>query len=326
MTITQESSAPLIVVVGSTGLQGGSVIKALAESGKPYRIRGLTRDPSKPASQALAKQGVEISALNITLENKDAVFKAFEGATYAFAVTNFWDHCNKNREIAEGKMLVDAAKAANVKLLIWSGLENYTAASGGKYKNVDHFDGKAAVTAYALEVGIPLANVEAAVYMSNYLALSPYLEMAAPSKQDDGSYAIYGPNPPNSVAHFVDVAHDYGLFVRKAIESPRDASSGVDVFAYGEVISFANLVKQLSEITGKTVKYVQVTPEQFMQSALAGGVAESSARELLENFQVIEEFGYYGSKDTSRSLEGLARKPRTWAEFAKANDWSKVLN
>ncbi|KAG9032868.1 hypothetical protein FRB95_000883 [Tulasnella sp. JGI-2019a] len=243
MTITQESSAPLVVVVGSTGLQGGSVIKALAESDKPYRVRGLTRDPSKPASQVLAKQGVEMFAVNLAVENKDAVFKAFEGATYAFAVTNFWEHLNKNREIAEGKMLVDAAKAANVKLLIWSGLEDYTAASGGKYKNVDHFDGKAVVTAYALEVEVPLANVQAGTYMSNYLGMN------LPKKQDDGSYALYGPATPDSVAPFLDTARDYGLFVRKAIESPRDASSGVDIFAYGEVTSYTNIAKQLGEST-----------------------------------------------------------------------------
>lgn len=28
----------------------------------------------------------------------------------------------------------------------------------------------------------------------------------------------------------------------------------------------------------------------------------------------------------SESLKYLARKPRTWTEFAKATDWSQVLN
>lgn len=30
-------------------------------------------------------------------------------------------------------MMVDAAKAANVRLLVWSGLEDFTEVSGGKY-------------------------------------------------------------------------------------------------------------------------------------------------------------------------------------------------
>ena len=82
MTISQDSSAPLIVVVGATGAQGGSVVKNLAESDKPYRIRGITRDSAKAKAQELANKGVELVQMEAC--TKDEVFKAFEGATYAF--------------------------------------------------------------------------------------------------------------------------------------------------------------------------------------------------------------------------------------------------
>jgi uncharacterized protein YbjT (DUF2867 family) len=84
MTITKAQSTPLIAVVGATGVQGGSVIKALSESDKPYRIRGFTRDVAKPAAEALKKRGVELVAVNLVLENKEEVYKAFVGADYAF--------------------------------------------------------------------------------------------------------------------------------------------------------------------------------------------------------------------------------------------------
>jgi uncharacterized protein YbjT (DUF2867 family) len=84
MTITQAASAPLIAVVGATGAQGGSVIKALSESDKPYRIRGFTRDATKAAAEALKKQGVEMVTVNLVVENKEEVYKAFTGADYAF--------------------------------------------------------------------------------------------------------------------------------------------------------------------------------------------------------------------------------------------------
>lgn len=84
MAISKDSSAPLVVVVGATGLQGSSVIDALIESDKPYRIRGFTRDPSKAEVQAVSKQGVEFFAVDPIPENKDRVFQGFEGATYAF--------------------------------------------------------------------------------------------------------------------------------------------------------------------------------------------------------------------------------------------------
>ena len=47
MTITQETSALLIVTCGSTGIQSGSAIKALRESDKAYHMCSLTFDPTK---------------------------------------------------------------------------------------------------------------------------------------------------------------------------------------------------------------------------------------------------------------------------------------
>lgn len=57
----------LLTVFGATGAQGGSVIRAvLADDilSKEYKIRGITRDVSKPAAQALAQKGVEVVAVS----------------------------------------------------------------------------------------------------------------------------------------------------------------------------------------------------------------------------------------------------------------------
>jgi uncharacterized protein YbjT (DUF2867 family) len=90
MTITQAPSAPLVAVVGATGRQGGSVVRALAESDKPYRIRGFTRDATKPAAKELVKLGVEIVVISLVVENKENVYKAFAGADAAFASPLFF--------------------------------------------------------------------------------------------------------------------------------------------------------------------------------------------------------------------------------------------
>lgn len=53
----------ILTVFGATGNQGGSVIKAVLADpvlSKEFRIRGITRDASKPAAQALAAKGVEV--------------------------------------------------------------------------------------------------------------------------------------------------------------------------------------------------------------------------------------------------------------------------
>jgi uncharacterized protein YbjT (DUF2867 family) len=84
MTISNDSSAPLVVVMGVTGNQGSSVIQALSESDKPYRIRGFTRDTNKPASKELAAQGVEMVAIEPKVENKAQVLQEFKGAKIVF--------------------------------------------------------------------------------------------------------------------------------------------------------------------------------------------------------------------------------------------------
>lgn len=55
--------AKLITIFGATGQQGGSVIRAILQDdtlSKEFKVRGITRDISKPAAQALLKQGVEL--------------------------------------------------------------------------------------------------------------------------------------------------------------------------------------------------------------------------------------------------------------------------
>jgi uncharacterized protein YbjT (DUF2867 family) len=53
----------IIVVFGATGAQGGSVIKSILGDSKAaaqFKIRAVTRDPSKPSAKALADQGCEL--------------------------------------------------------------------------------------------------------------------------------------------------------------------------------------------------------------------------------------------------------------------------
>ncbi|KAJ7793834.1 hypothetical protein B0H14DRAFT_3558974 [Mycena olivaceomarginata] len=185
-TITQAQSAPLVAVVGATGVQGGSVIKALSESEKPYRIRGFTRDLTKATTEALKKQGVEMIVVNLIPENKEEVCKAFAGADYTF-------------EISQGKLLVDASKAAGVKGIVWSGLVPAQKISGGKYTKMEPFDGKALVTEYGRASGVPFVDVQAGFYTTNFLGSSML------AKQPDGTYALSFATKPTTIIPVIDM-------------------------------------------------------------------------------------------------------------------------
>lgn len=145
-----------------------------------------------------------------------------------------------SQEVEEGKLFVDAAKAANVKLLIWSGLPHVNKLSGGKYLNVRTFDAKAEVTQYAKDSGVPFVNVQCGAFMLNYGRPN-----RGPKKQLDGSFVIQSPAAPDTLLPLIDTEADYGLFVRKAIETP--VESGTEIFAYSEVLTCKEIMDRLSK-------------------------------------------------------------------------------
>ena len=63
MPITTDKSAPLFAVVGATGVQGRSVIDAIAADPSHYRVRGFMRDTKKAGD--LPSLGVEPVALDL---------------------------------------------------------------------------------------------------------------------------------------------------------------------------------------------------------------------------------------------------------------------
>jgi len=83
-------------------------------------------------------------------------------------MTNFWEHLSAEKEIAEGKAVADACKAAGVQHLIFSSLINTTEASKGKLPNIAHFDGKAKIEAYIRQIGVPASFVLPGLFMSGY--------------------------------------------------------------------------------------------------------------------------------------------------------------
>jgi uncharacterized protein YbjT (DUF2867 family) len=101
----------LLVVLGATGKQGGSVINSILsdpDAKSTFSLRGITRDTSKPAAQALTAKGVEM--VSADLNDKAALGKAFEGAYAVFAVTDYWARMDGGLEIQQGKNAADAAK------------------------------------------------------------------------------------------------------------------------------------------------------------------------------------------------------------------------
>ncbi|KAJ6476360.1 NAD(P)-binding protein [Mycena sanguinolenta] len=286
MTIIQYESAPLVTVVGATRVQGGSVIRALSKSDKPYRIRGFTRDPMKAVAETLKKSGVDMIAINLVLENKEEVFKAFAGADYAFLCTNFLEHLDGERESSEGKMLIDAAKATGVQGVIWSGLAPVKTISGGKYSRVAHFDCKAQVSDYGRASGVPFVEVQAGFYATNLLGNVPLL-----TKTPDGTHVLALPVRPTTIS-VIDMEHDFGD-VWSVCSLGAGTTRVPARLNHQRRHHGREMARQLSQVTGKVV-FEQVTAEVAVNNLVAVGFPSAAATDLVEGLLFHGEFGSFG--------------------------------
>src|SRR5690348_8778434 len=75
-----------ILVIGSTGLQGGTVVRHLLAHG--YRVRALCRDPGSALARAVADKGVRV--VRGDLEDRASLDAAVKGVYGVFSVQNYW--------------------------------------------------------------------------------------------------------------------------------------------------------------------------------------------------------------------------------------------
>ncbi|KAF3200934.1 hypothetical protein TWF679_000559 [Orbilia oligospora] len=317
------SGSKVFTVFGSTGNQGGSIIKNILAHptlSKEYKLRGVTRNPESDRAKALTAQGVEMVAGD--MEVSESVSKAIEGSYAVFGVTNYWENPSKEREVNQGKRIADACKTHGVKQLIWSNLPHVGKLSGGKYPNVHHFDGKAEIGEYIASLRIPHVNVVPGMFMQNL--------RSGISKSGDGeTYNFAMPLSKEVKYPWFNPVKDTGAFVAGALLHPEifdKATTGtpVSISQAGGFWSGTEVCEIFEKVTGKKTNFVQLEQETyigFMSTRELG-------QELLENMLLVSDYGYFGPT-VEKSIEGLeesikeyypdGKKPQSLEEFIVEN-------
>jgi uncharacterized protein YbjT (DUF2867 family) len=300
----------IIAVVGATGAQGGGLARAILKGANGgFAARALTRKTDSDKAKALAQAGAEVVAAD--LNDLESLKRAFSRAYGAFCLTNYWELFSPEKELAQAANMAQAAKAAGLKHVIWSTLEdtrrwvplsdNRMPTLMGKYK-VPHFDAKGEADEIFLRAGLPLTILLTSFYWDNFIHFG-----MGPKKGPDGKLAITFPLDDKKLAAIAveDIGKcAYGIFKRGS------EFIGKKVGIAGGHLTGAQMAAGMSRALGKEIGYNAVPPEVYRSLGFPG------ADDLGNMFQFKRDFNDYycaaRSVEFSRSVNPELQNFETW--------------
>ena len=299
----------IIAVTGATGTQGGGLVRAiLADPNSGFAVRAITRDPNKDSAKALAAAGAEV--VKGDLDDAESLKKAFAGAYGVYGVTNFWEHFSGEKEKAQAKNIADAAKAAGVKHVIWSTLEDTRKLMSsddkrmpilqGKYR-VPHFDAKAEADEYFK--GLPATLLVTSFYWDNL-----YLFGLAPKQDDKG---VYSWTFPMGSAKLPAIAGEDIGKAALGIYKAGQQYIGKTVGIAGESLSFQEMSDKLSKGLGiSPVQFNAVDADLFRSFGFPGADEYGNMFQTYRDFE--KEVNAARSIDETRKLNPQLQSFDQW--------------
>jgi hypothetical protein len=222
----------IFVVLGATSGQGNSVAKYLLQNSQSlFHVRVVTRDPSKPASLALAELGAEV--VRGDFSDASSMESAFKDANIIFAITNFWDQYSLDVEVGQGKLINKLAAAVpTLEHYIFSSLADGRDLDGGRFQNILPYNAKMMIL-NDLKTYDALWKKTTELYVAFYWQNWLKYPVFAPTKDEDGTWVLRMPYPEKT---------------KVPSSSTEDTSVAVDAIAKGGEKYFEKVVAVISEM------------------------------------------------------------------------------
>ncbi|MEL0454783.1 NmrA/HSCARG family protein [Flavobacteriaceae bacterium SZ-1-7] len=306
----------IITVFGATGAQGGGLVRAiLNDKVGEFKVRAVTRNVQSDKAKALEQLGAEITTADI--DDVSSIKNALKDAYGAYFVTFFWEHFSAEKEYQEVKNFVAAAKASNLRHMIWSTLEdtrnwvplddNRMPTLQGKYK-VPHFDEKGNAEKLFKEAGLPTTFLRTSFYWDNFIHFG-----MGPTKAEDGNYYITFPMDdkklPGMAAEDIGKCA-YGIFKN----GPKEASKTIGIA--GEKLSGQEMADKFSKALGVKVMYNNVEPEVYRNFGFPGADDLGNMFQFKRDFN--DDFCNIRSIEKSLSLNPDLQDFDKWLDLNKS--------
>ncbi|KAF2797335.1 NAD(P)-binding protein [Melanomma pulvis-pyrius CBS 109.77] len=276
-----------ILVTGSTGRQGGAVIKALQAF--DFEILALTRNTSSPSAQKLIGSNPNIKLLQGDLDNASSIFKDAKYVTSnpiwgVFSVQGKVAGPDKSIEETQGKALIDAALSAEVQFFVYSSVDRGGARSSSNPTPVPHWITKHNIEKY-LEHQAAGSNMK-------YTVLRPtaFMEGITDDFQGKAMASAWNTALKDKPMQLVSTK-DIGWFAANAFQHP-DEFAGRYLSLAGAEITF----QQANDIF--KAKFGRDMPTTF-------GVVSHLLLHMVKDISVL--FKYLKQEGTGADIEELRR-------------------
>lgn len=255
-----KSSTSLILVTGATGKQGGAVVRALLQAGRP--VRAMTRDPKSVAARALATQGVEV--VKGDFNDAASLEAALAGVEGVFSMQMGSHPGDPDTEIVTGKALIEAAGRAGVVTVVHTSVaragdqKNFVGWDEGRWEPL-YWDNKTAVIDMVKAQGFRHWTIlKPAMIMQNLVP--PMVESMYPSLRERGRFetAI----EPDTGIDWIS-AKDIGAFAAAAFAEPA-RFHGHEIDLAADTFTLPEIAAKISEATGKPVSAITLSKEEAL--------------------------------------------------------------
>ncbi|KIJ49820.1 hypothetical protein M422DRAFT_246190 [Sphaerobolus stellatus SS14] len=234
-----------LVVSGALGLYGGSVTRFLLNKGT-FSVRAFTRTLDSNAVKDFQSRGVEV--VHDDLYDGESLKKSFRRSVRCLwnnqlQFINYVDCApgvGFEGKIQQGRNLVDAAKATDIKHFIWVMEDNRPEVKD------KHHQSKAAVNTYLVKSGVPRTSLHTTFTMKKFSSgLPPRLSQRSHGSYDFPVLVI------KDVPAVICAAADTGKSVRPRRILPPGQWIGKDMHVSSSFMTAEQMGNTFKESTGK---------------------------------------------------------------------------
>ncbi|PLN84632.1 NAD(P)-binding protein [Aspergillus taichungensis] len=307
----------IIVVIGGTGMYGGSVAHSLKDNAE-FQVLLTTRDPNSPKARQRREEGFLL--VKADSWNAAELDSAFANAYGVFLNTDSDDANFKNEigapESAMGKIVIDAAIRQGVKFLVYSGLPQCERLTNGAV-SILSFSNKNAIANYGRKAGFEAFVEVNAGWAMDIFFMETYGKAfggfaTIPDAEGFLSLKTFAMgNDPERIP-WSSVRDDYGDAVHAVFLDPAKYADRI-IWAISEAVSFQHVVDTYNRITGTQVaRFVPQT--EPLKAATPGKTKEVNG---LRNYCHYMKGDYCNGQVTDdrlleemKTLKALASKAR----------------